>query len=255
MMKRFVFMTWLIGGWLAYGVQGSEELISNAEMVTYASGNEMVASYLAAPDGEGPFPALIVIHEWWGLNDWVKEKSRALASRGYVALAVDLYRGKTAQDAEEAHELSRGLPNDRAARDLAAAYAFLHGESNVQGKKIGVIGWCMGGGYSLQAALANPPLSACVVNYGRLVTDESEVAKLPCPLLGIFGGKDRGIPVTMVKQFEDLCRKAGKDVTIKIYPDSGHAFMNPNNQAGYNAADTEDAWGQIYTFLQRTLRD
>lgn len=138
---------------------------------TYQSGPDTVSAYLARPPGKGPFPALIVIHEWWGLNEWVKHNAERFAAAGYVALAIDLYRGQVAQDPGLAHELMRGVPPDRAVRDLQAAMEYLRQRQDVKEGKIGAIGWCMGGGYALKAALELPPLTACIINYGHLITE------------------------------------------------------------------------------------
>ncbi len=222
--------------------------------VSYKSGDETVQGMLYAPAGKGPFPALIVIHEWWGLNDWVKEQASKLADQGYVALAVDLYRGKVATTPEEAHELMRGVPEDRAKRDLHAAFDFLKSQKNVKADRIGSIGWCMGGGYSLDVALQEPTLAAAVINYGHLATDPESLKKINAAILGIFGGQDKGIPVEDVKKFEQTLKQLGKKIEIKIYPDAGHAFENPNNKAGYRAEDAADAWRITLDFLQRTLK-
>src|SRR6202008_4621360 len=127
-------------------------LAADNKTVSYKSGSENVQGILYTPAGKGPFPAMIVIHEWWGLNDWVKEQASNLADQGYVALAIDLYRGKVADNPGTAHELARGVPEDRAARDLHAAVEFLQSQSNVRKDRIASIGWCMGGGYSLNMA-------------------------------------------------------------------------------------------------------
>ena len=153
--------------------------------VTYKSGDETVRGIVYTPDGKGPFPALIVIHEWWGLNDWVKEQASKLADQGYVTLAVDLYRGKVAASPEEAHEIMRGVPEDRAKRDLTAAFDFLQSQSNVKKTKIGAIGWCMGGGYALDVALQEPTLAADVINYGHLATDPAALKNVNAPDPGI----------------------------------------------------------------------
>src|SRR6478672_3813145 len=129
---------------------------ADGKSVSYKSGDETVQGTLYSPAGKGPFPALIVIHEWWGLNDWVKDQGSKFADQGYVALAVDLYRGKVADNPDLAHELMRGVPEDRASRDLHAAVEYLKSQSNVKKDRIGSIGWCMGGGYSLNVALAEP---------------------------------------------------------------------------------------------------
>ena len=145
---------------------------------------------LYAPEGKGPFPALVVIHEWWGLNDWVKEQAAKLADEGYVTLAIDLYRGKVATTPDEAHEIMRGVPEDRAARDLHAAVEFLKSQSSVTKNRMGSIGWCMGGGYSLNVALREPTLAAAVINYGHLADDPASLKKINAAVLGIFGGQD-----------------------------------------------------------------
>ena len=221
--------------------------------VSYKSGDDTVQGVLYTPTGTGPFPAIVVIHEWWGLNDWVKEQASKLADQGYVALAVDLYRGKVADTPDMAHELMRGLAEDRAGRDLRASVAFLGAQSTVKKDRIGSIGWCMGGGYSLQAALLEPGLAATVINYGHLATEPENLKKINAPILGIFGEQDRGIPVEDVKKFEAALKQLGKKVEIVIYPDAGHAFENPNNKAGYRAEDAADAWQRTVKFLAATL--
>jgi carboxymethylenebutenolidase len=229
-------------------------LAATSKNVSYKSGDETVQGILYTPEAKGPLPAIVVIHEWWGLNDWVKEQAAKLSEEGYITLAIDLYRGKVATTPEEAHEIMRGVPEDRAKRDLHAAVEFLKSQSNVKKDRIGSIGWCMGGGYSLDVALQEPTLKADVINYGHLVTDPGSVEKIQAPILGIFGGQDRGIPVEDVKKFQTLLKEKGKKVEIVIYPDAGHAFENPNNKAGYRADDAGDAWKRTVDFLARTLK-
>jgi carboxymethylenebutenolidase len=222
--------------------------------VSYQSGDETVQGVLYTPAGKGPFPALVVIHEWWGLNDWVKDQAAKLAGEGYAALAIDLYRGKVATTPDEAHEIMRGVPEDRAARDLRAAVAFLKSQPNVKKHRIGSIGWCMGGGYSLNVALQEPTLTATVINYCHLVVDADSIKKINASVLGIFGGKDRGIPVEDVKKFEQALKQKGNRVDIVIYPDAGHGFENPNNKEGYRAEDAANAWMHTVSFLASTLK-
>ena len=159
---------------------------ADGKSVSYKSGDETVNGMLYTPAGKGPFPALIVIHEFWGLNGWVKDQASKLADQGYAALAIDLYRGKVADTPDMGHELMRGVPPDRAVRDLKAAYDFLASQPNVKKNRIGSIGWCMGGGYSLDAAIAEPELAASVINYGHLATDPAEMKKIQSPILGLF---------------------------------------------------------------------
>jgi len=229
-------------------------LAADGKNVSYKSGDETVQGVVYVPAGKGPFPGLVVIHEWWGLNDWVKEQASKLADQGYAALAIDLYRGKVATTPEEAHELMRGVPEDRATRDLHAAVEFLKSQKNVKKDRIGSIGWCMGGGYSLDVALQEPTLTAAVIHYGHLATDPEQLKKINAAILVIFGGQDRGIPVDDVKKFEQTLKQLGKKVEIVIYPNAGHAFENPNNKAGYRAEDAADAWKRTMDFLAGTLK-
>src|SRR6266404_4064909 len=229
-------------------------LAATSKNVSYKSGDDTVKAILYTPEGKGPFPGIIVIHEFWGLNDWVKEQASKLADQGYAALAVDLYRGKVATTPDEAHELMRGVPEDRASRDLHAAFEFLKSQSNVKKDRMASIGWCMGGGYSLDVALQEPTLTAAVINYGHLAVDADSLKKINASILGIFGGQDRGIPVDDVKKFEQTLKQLGKKVEIVIYPNAGHAFENPNNKDGYRADDAADAWKRTTKFLADTLK-
>jgi carboxymethylenebutenolidase len=229
-------------------------LAATPKDVSYRSGEETVKGILYTPEGKGPFPGIIVIHEWWGLNDWVKEQASKLADQGYAALAIDLYRGKVATTPDQAHEIMRGVPEDRAKRDLDAAFHYLQSQANVKKDRIGAIGWCMGGGYALDLALQEPQLAADVINYGHLATDPSALKKINAPILGLFGAQDRGIPAEDVKKFGQALDKMGKKVDITIYPDAGHAFENPNNKDGYRAADAADAWDKTLNFLASTLK-
>lgn len=228
-------------------------IAANPETVTYKSGDDTVSAYLALPNGAGKHPAIIVIHEWWGLNDWVKGQAQKFAGQGYVALAVDLYRGQVAKTPDDAHILMRGLPDDRGVRDLEAAFAYLSSRRDVDAKKIGAIGWCMGGGWSIRLAEDQPKLAAFVVNYGSLPTDKALIAKIQAPMLGNFGAEDKGIPPESVQAFEDAMKAAGKSADIKVYGGAGHAFQNPDNKSGYRPDATADAEKRINGFFQSTL--
>jgi carboxymethylenebutenolidase len=229
-------------------------LAADSKSVSYKSGDETVQAVLYEPSGKGPFPALVVIHEWWGLNDWVKDQASKLADQGYVTLAIDLYRGKVATTPEIAHEIMRGVPEDRAKRDLHAAFEFLASQPNVKKDRIGSIGWCMGGGYSLDVALQEPTLAATVINYGHLATDAEALKKINAPILGLFGAQDHGITPDDVHKFEAAMKQLGKKIDVKIYDDAGHGFENPNNKDGYRADDTADAWKRTVDFLAQALK-
>lgn len=227
---------------------------ATSKAVSYKSGDETVHGVLYTPPGKGPFPGIIVIHEWWGLNDWVKEQASKLADEGYAALAIDLYRGKVAKTPDEAHEIMRGVPEDRAKRDLDAAFHYLQSQKDVNKDRIGAIGWCMGGGYALDVALQQPQLAADVINYGHLATDPAELKKINAPILGLFGAQDRGITPDDVNKFREALDKMGKKIDVTIYPDAGHAFENPNNKEGYRPTDAADAWNKTVNFLASTLK-
>jgi len=227
---------------------------ADGKTVSYKSGDETVQGLLYTPAGKGPFPALIVVHEWWGLNNWVKEQASKLADQGYVTLAIDLYRGKVAITSDMAHEIMRGVPEDRAKRDLHAAFEFLTAQPNVKKDRIGSIGWCMGGGYSLDVALQEPTLAADVINYGHLATDAEALKKINAPILGLFGAQDRGITPDDVHKFGEAMDKLGKKIDVKIYDDAGHGFENPNNKDGYRGDDAADAWKRTVDFLAATLK-
>ncbi len=227
---------------------------AKGETVSFKSGDETISGYLALPDSKGPHPAIVVIHEWWGLMPWVKEQADKFAQQGYMALAPDLYRGKAATAPDEAHELMRGMPQDRAVRDLKAAFAYLASRPDVKKNQIGSVGWCMGGGLSLQLAVNQPELAACVVNYGAMPTDPAAIEKIRAPVLGLFGSEDRGISPEKVRAFEKAMKDAEKTIFVKIYDGAGHAFENPENKGGYRQDDAVDAWARMLGFFGKTLK-
>ena len=253
MIRRFAFLS-VFPSLVLSLVALLPAVAQNTQTVSYKSGDETVNGYLALPSGGGKHPAMIVIHEWWGLNDWVKDQTKQFAADGYVALAVDLYRGKVGTTPDEAHVLMRGLPDDRGLRDLEAAFAYLASRPDVEVNKIGAIGWCMGGGWSIKLAEVQPKLAAFVVNYGPLPTDAAIIAKIKAPMLGNFGADDKGIPPESVHAFEAAMKAAGKNPDIKIYEGAGHAFQNPNNKDGYRKEATEDADKRITSFFHKELQ-
>jgi carboxymethylenebutenolidase len=229
-------------------------LAGAGEMVSYKSGPAMVGGYLAQPSGKGPFPAVVVIQEWWGLNDWVKQQADALAAKGYVALAPDLYRGKVTDKQEEAHQLMSGLSQDQALGDLKAAYAHLAKRKDVKGDRIGVIGWCMGGKYALLLA-SEEPVAATVAYYGAPPTEAATIARIKSPVLGNYGAEDKGPSPEAVRAFEDAMKKAGHSTDIKIYEGAGHAFANENNPwGGYRKEAAADAWQRTVAFFDAHLK-
>lgn len=226
------------------------------EEVTYTSlDGKPIQGYLARPTAQyfAPLPAILVIHEWWGLNDNVKAMTRRLAGEGYVALAVDLYEGKVATNPDEAKALMEDSLTKlrRQVDNLQGGYNYL-GES-FKAPKIGVIGWCYGGGWSLEAGLNVPGLDAVVMYYGRVVTDPAELKDLEAPLLGLFGENDKSLPTADVKAFEAKLKELGKEATIVIYPGADHAFANPSG-GNYNPEAAADAWQRTTGHFAKYLR-
>lgn len=221
--------------------------------VTYATlDGQDVSGYLARPARGGETaPGLIVIHEWWGLNDNVRRMTDKLAGQGYQALAVDLYEGRAADSPERARELTQSVDEERATQNLRQAHRYLLGHG---AKEVGVIGWCFGGGWSLRTALAMPEeIDAAVIYYGRLITDRERLTALDMPILGLFGAEDEGIPVSSVREFESALKDLGKNVEIHVYEGADHAFANPSGQR-YQAEAAEDAWRQTVEFLAEHLK-
>lgn len=225
--------------------------------VDYATINgKKIRGYLAKPAGKtNGMPGIIVIHEWWGLNGNIKNMTRRLAGQGYVALAVDLYHGKTATQAKDAMKLMKTAMDHKQEdiENLKQAYRYLKNTEHVE--KTGVIGWCFGGGWALRTALALPDsIDATAIYYGELTTNPQKLKTLQMPLIGFFGGKDKSIPVKTVNQFKTTLDSLGKQVEIKIYPDAHHAFANPSGGTRYNPQAADDAWGKTLAFFDKYLK-
>ncbi|MBI1935599.1 dienelactone hydrolase family protein [Candidatus Woesearchaeota archaeon] len=210
--------------------------------------------FLAKPKKEGIYPAVVMVHEWWGLNDNIKEMARQLAAEGYVVLAVDMFDGKVGKDANEARELSSKVRNNpgEAIRNAKAAVEFLKKEENVDKDYIASIGWCFGGQWSLQLAL-NEEMAATVIYYGNLETGKEKLKVIKWPVLGIFGEKDTSIPVESARKFDAALDELGIENEIYIYPNVGHAFANPSG-ANYAPKETKDAWEKTLKFLEKNLK-
>ncbi|MFB6350711.1 MAG: dienelactone hydrolase family protein, partial [Bradymonadaceae bacterium] len=213
-----------------------------------------VTGYYAEPKQyEGDLPGIILIHEWWGLNDNIRAMTRRLAGQGYRALAVDLYEGEIVEDPGRAQKLMKEAmaKKVRIKRNLRQAYEYLHQE--VGAPRIGVIGWCFGGGWSLQTALMLPDkIDATVIYYGQLVLDKTKLKELNMPVLGFFGAKDSAIPPDQARKFEEALKELDKKVEIHIYKEAGHAFANPSGQR-YVPEAANDAWKKTLKFFDTYL--
>jgi carboxymethylenebutenolidase len=201
-------------------------------------------------------PAVIIIHEWLGLNEHIKNQADLLAKEGYVVLAVDLYRGEVATDSNRAMELASSVRNDPASAidNLQSAVNYIKSLEIVDGNRIASLGWCFGGDWSLQLALnsSENPLAATIIYYGRLVTDTASLSSISWPILGIFGDQDQAIPVESVEQFASALNASGITNEIYLYEGVGHAFANPSGD-NHAPKETADAWQKTIGFLRTYL--
>jgi carboxymethylenebutenolidase len=210
-------------------------------------------AYLSLPaPGASPRAAVVVVHEWWGLNDNVKHWADRLAAEGYAALAVDLYGGRAVTTSDEAMALMKAVDPAVALARMRAGVEFLRKDARVQAAKVGVIGWCFGGAQALQLALHEPTLSAAAIYYGKLETDPARLRSVKAAIIGVFGTRDRSIPQETVDAFERGLTAA--DVTHEVHRfDAEHAFANPSNPR-YQSEAAAEAWARVRTFLARHLR-
>ena len=226
-----------------------------SENLPYAElGDELVYGYFVAPaDMFEPLPAVIMIHEWWGLNDNIRAMANRLAAQGYIVLAVDLYGGKVASNAAEARQYMLGVMEEPefAKANIRSAYEFVSATAGAP--KVGSVGWCFGGAWSLNTAQLFPDdLDAAVIFYGQVTDDEERLRPINSPILGLFGGEDTGIKVASVKAFEAALSRLRKSHEIHVYPGVGHAFANPTGN-NYDEAAARDAWLRTLEFLDRYL--
>lgn len=227
-------------------IKGGSFEVTTDEAAYYGN----TVGFFAKPQTQGEYPGVIMIHEWWGLNDNMKVMAQKLASEGYNVLAVDLYEGQVATAPEEARKLTGSIDKETAVENLQAASSFLKEQGS---DKVASLGWCFGGGQSLALSLSGEPLDATVIYYGNLESDPQRLRAIRWPVLGIFGDKDASIPVESVTAFEDSLNQLGVENEIYIYPNVGHAFANPTGD-NYAPNETEDAWNKTVQFLNRTLK-
>ncbi len=223
--------------------------------VMYVPGDSATRGYLAVPDGEGPFPTLILIHEWNGLVDRVRQVADAFADEGYVALAADLYQGRTGANREENMALVQEARGnlDAVIANLDAAQRFLRDRPDVTGK-VGVMGWCFGGGIALSYALGGEHHDATAIFYGSLIEDPAELARLHHPVYGTFAEMDQGIPPEQVERFAAALDSIGIDNDIHVYDAVNHGFwLRVDEDREVREAPAADAWSRLKRFLSRVL--
>jgi carboxymethylenebutenolidase len=237
-------------------VQPAKVAATTGGMITIQTSHGTTPGYLAQPDAAGKYPGVVVIQEWWGLDAHIKSVADKFARAGFVALAPDLYHGEIAREPDEARKLAMSLIADQANADIQGAADYLTSLDSVQPKKVGTVGFCMGGGISLRMSwIGKDNIGAVVVFYGGAhggITDE-QFKSVHAPVLGLFGEEDKGIPVESVKQWEAKFKEFGKTNEMIIYPNAGHAFFNDTRPA-YRPDVAEDAFQRATAWFMKYLK-
>jgi carboxymethylenebutenolidase len=226
----------------------------SAETVSYPGADEgqTLSGYLVRPEGVGPLPAIVVIQEWWGLDEHIRDVTRRFANEGFVALAPDLYHGQVVTEPNEARKLVMELDMEAAIGEIQQAINFLLGHESVSGNTVGIVGFCMGGGLALQTARVEENLGAAVAFYGSPLTAEA-AQEVKAPVLGLFGEADGGIPVAKVRAMEEALNEAGVETQVQVYDGAGHAFFN-DTRASYNLDAATDSWNRTLAWFRSHLR-
>ena len=223
-----------------------------AKMIEFPLSGGTTPGYLAMPGGSGNHPALVVIQEWWGLVPHIKDVAERFAHEGFIALAPDLYHGQVAEEPDEARKLAMDLDRNRAVAEIVAAACYLKAMDIVQPNKIGIVGWCMGGGLALSTTASCGDIGATVAFYGRPL-DADDTARLTAPVLGLYGELDQGIPVEAVRAFEQELKAHDITHEVHVYPGAGHAFFNETRPHIYHAEAAKEAWQKALAWFRRYL--
>ncbi|MDO1448770.1 dienelactone hydrolase family protein [Rhodocytophaga aerolata] len=221
-------------------------------MVSFKSNGSTASGYLATSES-GKGPGIIVIQEWWGLVDHIKDVCNRFAKAGFTALAPDLYDGKATKSPDDAGKMMMALNIDEAAKKLNSAIEYLSNHEGVSTKKIGVVGFCMGGQLALYAATINTKVGATVDYYGIHPSVNPDFSKLEGPVLGFFGEKDKTTPKEAVEALEEKLKSAGKTYSFTIYPGTSHAFFNDTRPEVYNREAATDTWQKMIAFFKESF--
>ncbi len=222
------------------------------ESITYPANGQSGMGYLAKPQAAGPHPGVIVIQEFWGLDDHIKDVAERLAREGFVALAPDLYHGTFATEPDEARKLAMNMNREQAVKDLIGAVKQLKGMDGVQPKKFGCIGFCMGGSLTLALAAASPDIAAAAPFYAGMQPPADQLARIDAEMFCAFGADDAGIPLENVQKFEDALKSTGRNATVKVYDGAPHSFFN-DTRPSYRPDAAKDAWSNALALFRRTL--
>lgn len=245
----------LVAGFIVWDTNFGVQPTDFTNITFQSTDGTEVAGYIAIPEGEGPFPGVLMAHEWWGLNQEIIELADELAEEGYVVLATDNYRGQTASSIPGALFLRLNVDSDRVDQDMLSAYNYLV-ELPDTTEMIGVVGFCFGGDVAFNHAIANPDIDAVINLYGSTRADTDMFGALHDsenpPILGIFGREDTSIPLEDVASHEDALMELSLEHTISIYDDMGHAFVQPD--AIEEAGAPQDAWQELISFFDTHLQ-
>ncbi len=222
-------------------------------MVEFASNGATGSGYLAVPAAGGG-PGVIVLQEWWGLVDHIKDVADRFAAAGFVALAPDLYHGESTTSPDDAGKLMMALDIGRVEKDLRGAVRYLLGRDEVTTAHVGTVGFCMGGQLSLYAACENPSVGACVVFYGIHPNVEPNLSALQAPVLGFFAERDAFVPPAAARQLEQDLRAAGKSADVTVFDGADHAFFNDTRPDVYDAARAAECWSRMLAFYREHVR-
>ncbi len=228
----------------------------DGSIVQYQGEHVTLTSYLVKPQKLDNAPAIIVIQEWWGLNDHIKDVSRRLAKCGYICIAPDLYSrfgNPTTTDADEAGRLMTTLQQEDALKDLNSTVNYLKNIPEVDSSRIGTIGFCMGGSYALMLPTVNTDIKAAVPFYGQVPDPDIPLKKLNSPVLYIYGEDDGWITHDHVDRLRNALKKYGKTGEAKTYPNTPHAFFNDTRPDVYKPEQAKDAWKRTLEFLNQHL--
>lgn len=221
------------------------------EMVSFKADGTDCPGYVARPDDDASHPGIVLIQEWWGLEDHVKDVAGRLAAEGYVVVAPDLYRGTVVTDVDGARSAVQSMDREQATKDLLGAITYLKAAST---GRIGVVGFCMGGAFTLSIATKTKDIAAVVPYYGRNPDPITDLGNISAPVLAFYGETDQGVPPSMAAELEAELKKVGGSAETHVYPGAGHAFFNDSHPQGYNAAAATDAWGRTLAFFSKHLQ-
>lgn len=223
------------------------------ETVEFPTNGEAGSGYLVIPEGDGPFPGVIVVQEWWGLDDHIKDVARRFAREGLLALAPDLYQGKVTKEPDEAQKLMMSLNMPQATKELVKAAEYLGSRTETAGRGIGAIGFCMGGGLALNLACESPHIKAVAPFYGANPTPVDKVRNLKGPVFAVYAEHDAWVNESVRKELENALKDAGIEHEAVAYPGTGHAFFNDTRPEVYSKEASDDAWQRALSLFRKNL--